>query len=150
MITDRNTSFSLTISDAEKASNSYLISLLAAFVGPPFPIVNLIACIIFYFGNLKSSYYVRFHCTQAILNQLILFFCNSVLLFWTLRIFFSDVYATKTYFIYLLVVIFINFFEFITTIFLAIKVRKGFHVKLFILGDITQIMLGPEPKIKKT
>ncbi len=150
MITDQNTSFSLTISDAEKASNSYLIALLAAFVGPPFPIVNLMACIIFYFGNRKSSYYVRFHCTQALLNQLVLFLCNSILLFWTLRIFFSDLYLNKNYFIYLLLVILINFFEFIATIFLAIKVRKGKHVKLFILGDITQIMLGPEPKIKKT
>lgn len=146
MITDRNTSSKLTIPDAEKASTSYLISLLAIFVGPPFPIVNLIACIIFYFGNQKSSYYVRFHCTQALLNQLLIFCINAILLFWSLKIIFSNLYFNDYYITYLVTAILINFIEFIVTIILAINVRKGKHVKLFIFGYITEMLLGPETK----
>ena len=39
--------------EAEAASNSYLMSLIAIIVGLPLPIVNLIATFIFYLGNRK-------------------------------------------------------------------------------------------------
>jgi len=40
--------------EREYASNSYLMSLFALFVGLPLPIFNLIATIIFYLGNRKT------------------------------------------------------------------------------------------------
>ena len=52
-------------SETEIASNSYLMSLIAIIVGLPLPIVNLIATFIFYLSNRKSTYFVRWHCTQA-------------------------------------------------------------------------------------
>ena len=39
--------------EAEKASNSYLMSLIAVIAGLPLPIINLIATVIFYLGNRK-------------------------------------------------------------------------------------------------
>ncbi|MDP1993761.1 MAG: hypothetical protein Q8K40_00805, partial [Ignavibacteria bacterium] len=49
--------------EAEKASNSYLMSMVALIAGLPLPIINLIATVIFYVGNRKGSYFVRWHCT---------------------------------------------------------------------------------------
>ena len=37
--------------EAEKASNSYLMSFIALIAGLPLPIINLIATLIFYMGN---------------------------------------------------------------------------------------------------
>ena len=43
--------------EMEAASNSYLMSLLAAMAGLPFPIINLLATVIFYLANLDPSAY---------------------------------------------------------------------------------------------
>lgn len=45
--------------EAESTSSSYLMSLLAIIVGLPLPIVNLLATLIFYLENRKSTYFVR-------------------------------------------------------------------------------------------
>ena len=45
--------------ELEKASNSYVMSLIAIMGGLPLPIINLIATFIFYIGNLKGTYFVR-------------------------------------------------------------------------------------------
>ena len=41
--------------EAEKASNSYLMSLIAIIAGLPLPIVNLIATLVFFIGNRKEK-----------------------------------------------------------------------------------------------
>ena len=72
--------------EAEKASNSYLMSLIALIGGLPFPIINLFATFIFYLGNRKGTYFVRWHCTQALLSQFSLLFINSYGFWWTVSI----------------------------------------------------------------
>ena len=59
--------------ELEAASNSYLMSLVAIIVGVPLPIINLFATLIFYLGNRRSAYFIRWHCTQALLSQASLF-----------------------------------------------------------------------------
>jgi hypothetical protein len=76
--------------ESEKASNSYLMSLIAVMVGLPLPIINLIATFIFYLGNRKGTYFVRWHCTQALLSQFSLLFINSFGFWWTVSIFFTE------------------------------------------------------------
>src|SRR4249920_3463609 len=97
--------------ESEKASNSYLMSLLAIMVGMPLPIVNLIATIIFYLGNRKNSYFVRWHCTQALLSQLMVLVMNSVGLSWTLRIIFTDLMVSDAYIGYIITVVLFNITE---------------------------------------
>ena len=76
--------------EAEKASNSYLMSLIAIIAGLPLPIINLIATIIFYLGNRKGTFFVRWHCTQALLSQLSIFLINSYGFWWTVSIIFTE------------------------------------------------------------
>jgi hypothetical protein len=124
----------------EKASNSYLMSLVAVIAGLPLPIINLLATFFFYLANRKSTYFVRWHCTQALLSQMVLLFANSYSFWWTVSIIFTDEKATNNYFAYLFTVIVFNVLEIISTIYCAMQTRKGKHVEVFFFGNVTNLI----------
>jgi uncharacterized membrane protein len=97
--------------EAEKASNSYLMSLVAVVAGLPLPIINLIATFFFYVANQKSTYFVRWHCMQALFSQLALLTINSFSFWWTVSIIFTDEKVTNQYFAYIFTVIIFNILE---------------------------------------
>jgi uncharacterized membrane protein len=127
-------------SEAEAASNSYLMSLVAIVAGLPLPIINLIASLIFFLGNRRSTHFVRWHCTQALLSQLSVLFINSYGFWWTVSIIFTDETITGNYIAYIIAVIIFNLIEFISTIYTAIKVRKGIHVEWWFYGPLTNLL----------
>ncbi len=126
--------------EAETASNSYLMSLIAIIVGLPLPIINLIATLIFYLSNRKSTYFVRWHCTQALLSQLSMLFINSYGFWWSVSIIFTKETITSNYIAYLIAAIIFNLTELIVTIYTAIKTRKGIHVEWWFYGTLTNII----------
>ncbi len=126
--------------EAEKASNSYLMSLIAIIAGLPFPILNLIASFIFYLGNRKGTYFVRWHCTQALLGQVSLLIMNSFSFWWTISILFDDEHISNKYIAYMLTVFLFNFVEFIGTIYSAVKTRRGEHVDWWLYGNLTSFI----------
>ena len=130
--------------EAEKASNSYLMSLVALIVGVPLPIVNLLATLLFYWGNRKSSYFVRWHCTQALLSQFSVLVVNSIGFWWTMSILFTEENVSNTYFAYLLIAILFNSTELITTIYSAVQTRKGIHVEWLFFGTLTHLICKPD------
>jgi len=125
--------------EAEKASNSYLMSLVALVAGLPFPIINLFATFAFYLANRKGTYFVRWHCTQALFSQLSILALNSVCFWWTVSIVFGEDTVTNQYFAYLFTVIIVNLVEFASTIYSAIQVRKGIHVELWLFGGLANL-----------
>ncbi|MBI3235189.1 MAG: DUF4870 domain-containing protein [Bacteroidetes bacterium] len=129
--------------EAEKASNSYLMSLIALVVGLPLPIINLIATLIFYLGNRKGTYFVRWHCTQALLSQLSMLFANSYGFWWTISIIFDSETVTSNYIAYIITIIIFNAVEFIATIYTAISTRKGNHVEWWFYGSLTNLICRP-------
>jgi uncharacterized Tic20 family protein len=126
--------------EAEKASNSYLMSLVAIIAGLPLPIINLIATLIFYLGNRKSSYFVRWHCTQALLSQLSMLFINSYGFWWTVSILFTEEKVTNNFIAYLIAAFIFNLAEFIATIYTAIQTRKGIHVEWWFYSNLTHLV----------
>ena len=129
--------------ESEKASNSYLMSLIAVMVGLPLPIINLIATFIFYLGNRKGTYFVRWHCTQALLSQFSLLFINSFGFWWTVSIFFTEEQISNRYIAYMFAVILFNLTELIATIYTAIQTRKGKHIEWWLYADITSLLCKP-------
>lgn len=127
--------------ESEKASNSYLMSLIAVIVGLPLPIINLIATFIFYLGNRKSTYFVRWHCLQALLSQVTVVIANSAAVYWTLHIVFGKGVLTDNYIGYLITVILLNIIEFIMTIYAAVMTRRGLHVEWWFWGPIANILM---------
>lgn len=129
--------------EAEAASSSYLMSLIAIVVGLPLPIVNLIATLIFFLSNRKSTYFVRWHCTQALLSQLSMLFINSYAFWWTISIIFTDESITSNYIACIITALIFNLTEFIATIYTAIQTRKGKHVEWWFYGELTNILCNP-------
>lgn len=133
-----------TESEAEKASNSYLMSLIAIMVGFPLPIINLMATLFFYIANRKSTYFVRWHCIQALLSQLSLFVINTIGFWWTVSVLIrEDQHVSNPYLAYIITVFVVNVFELAITISAAIKTRKGHHVSWWFYGSLTQMMCKP-------
>jgi uncharacterized membrane protein len=130
--------------EAEKASNSYLMSLIAIMAGFPLPIINLLATLGFYIGNRKSTYFVRWHCMQALLSQLTLLLVNSYGFWWTVYILFGDAPITNDYLAYIISVFIFNLLELFATIYSAIQVRKGKHVSWLFFGSLTDILCKPK------
>ena len=135
--------FSPSEHEAEKASNSYLMSLIAFIAGLPLPIINLIATLIFFLGNRKGTYFVRWHCTQALLSQFSVLIMNSAAFWWTVSIIFGDEIITVKFISYIMTVVLFNATEFIATIYTAIKTRKGIHVEWWFYGGLTNLICKP-------
>lgn len=148
MISNTNFYYKPNDSELERASNSYLMSLVAVIGGLPLPILNLLASIFFYLGNRKSTPFVKWHCIQNLLSQFGLFFLNSIGFWWTVSIIFDDEKATNLYFGYMITLIIFNLVEFISTIILASRTRKGIHAQLFFFSDLTNIFVKKDENYK--
>ncbi len=129
--------------EAEKASNSYLMSLIAIIAGLPLPIINLLATLIFYLSNRKATYFVRWHCTQALISQIPLLMMNSFGFWWTVSILFADEKISSNYIAYIFTIILVNIFEFIATIYTAVKTRNGHHIQWWFYGPLTNLICKP-------
>ncbi len=129
--------------EAERASNSYLMSLIAIIAGLPLPIVNLLATFIFYMGNRKGTYFVRWHCTQALVSQFSLLLTNSFGFWWTIHIILGDDKISTNYIAYIMTIFIFNVIEFIGTIYTAIIVRKGRHIEWWFYGPLTNLICKP-------
>ncbi len=130
--------------NAEKASNSYLMSLVAIMAGVGLPLFNLIATFIFYMANRKEALFVRWHATQALFSQFLLLIFNAPAFAWLMTIIFGNNEFNNNFFAYIIVVILINLVEFIATIYTAIQTRKGIHVEWIIIGPLTNSLVKPK------
>jgi hypothetical protein len=130
--------------EAEKASNSYLMSVIAIMVGLPLPIINLIATLFFFLGNRKGSLFIKWHCTQALLSQALIVIMNSVGFSWTMTILFGDNEVTNLYLGYIITIFLFNLFEFIVTVRAAVVIRKGKHLNFWLFGPITDLIYNIE------
>ncbi len=128
--------------ESEKASNGYLMALVAVMLGTPLPIVNLIATLIFFLANRKAAYFVRWHCIQALLAQAFLFLVNAAGFSWTFSIVFGSNRVTSAYVAYVLTAILVNLAELAAVIYAAIVTRKGRHVKWWFFGSLTDSICG--------
>ncbi|MBP6184741.1 MAG: DUF4870 domain-containing protein [Saprospiraceae bacterium] len=125
--------------EAEKASNGYLMSLIAVMAGLPLPILNLLATFIFYLHQRKGTAFVQWHARQALFSQVALICINSPGFYWTMSILFGKTEISNAYIAYMLLIILINLSEFIATIYTMIQVRQGRHVSWWLFGDLAAL-----------
>jgi hypothetical protein len=129
--------------ESEKASNSYLMSLIAIMLGLPLPVINLIATAMFFAGNRKGTYFVRWHCMQALLAQAVTLGMNAAGIYWTLAIIFGDPTITNRYVAYIVTVVLFNLLEFAATVYAAVRTRKGMHVEWWLFGPLANALIRP-------
>jgi uncharacterized Tic20 family protein len=126
--------------ERERASNIYLMSIVVVIIGLPLPILNLIATVIVFFSNRNSTFFVKWHSTQALLSQIFLMVINSIGLSWTLSAIFGSQQADNNYIAYILTLVLFNIIEFIGTLAAAISVRKGKHISFWFFGPLTNLI----------
>lgn len=139
--TNTNTAYIPDEHESEKASNSYLMSLIAGIAGLPLPIINLVATLFFLLGNRKASYFVRWHCNQALFSQLSLLVVNTWGFWWTMKLIFGSENISNSYIAYIILVLIVNVIEAIATVYAAVQTRKGIHVRFELFGDITDLVV---------
>ncbi|MBI4428650.1 MAG: DUF4870 domain-containing protein [Ignavibacteriales bacterium] len=127
--------------ESEKASNSYLMAVVVIMFGLPLPIVNLIASVIFYVANRKAGHFVRWHCTQNLVAQVLTFFANAAGVYWTAGVVFGEREVTNTYIAYIMTLLLFNILEFIAAIYAAVRTRKGKHVSWWFFGPLTEVLV---------
>lgn len=127
--------------ESEKASNSYLMSVIAVMAGLPFPVINLVATGFFFFANRRGRFFVRWHCTQALISQAAMLSMNAPGVYWTLTIIFGSATVSNPYLSYIITIIIFNLLEFIATMYAAIETRKGRHVEWWVFGPLTNALV---------
>lgn len=132
-------------SEMEKASTSYLMSVIFITFSLPLPIINLIATIVFSIANRKATDFVKWHCTQALLSQFSLFIINTAAFVWTILLLCRVFSVSNAYLAYLITIILFNIWEFLATVVAAIKTRKGVHHRWFFYSDLTDTLIQPKP-----
>ncbi len=127
--------------DAEQASNVYIMSLITFAAGLPLPIINVISTIIFFIGSRRESAFVRWHCMQALLTELITLPLNSIAFWWTVNLVLFEAQITNSYLVYVFLVILLNIVELVAAISAAIRVRKHHDVRWILVSDIADMLV---------
>ncbi len=129
----------LSKKEKEDAMGAYLMMFASIGAGLPFPIINLIAAVIYYFVNRKKSRFVKFHSFQSLISQFPTTILNAITLSWTIRNFVTDSDFDQTFFGFLTAVIVTNIAYFVFSIIGAVKAKKGQMYYLFFFGRLSYI-----------
>jgi len=162
-MTEKATTLQLHPHELEQASNGYLMAIVSVIAGLPLPVINVIASTGYYLGHTKSSYFVRWHCIQAILAQAIMIPFNSFAFGWAIALITSNtpvsfinlqggytqtpdsfIYNPKYFILYTSVILLLNVAEFFTVIITAGEVRKGKNVRWFLIANFTDKLTSKE------
>jgi uncharacterized membrane protein len=126
------------ISEREKedAMGAYLMMFAAWGAGLPFPLINLIAAIIYFFINKKSSKFVAFHSYQSLLTQIPISLLNAGVIAWIIAIITPYAEDDVPFYAYLVFVIVWNLLYMIFSIIACVKARKGHYYYFWVFGRI--------------
>ncbi|MBI2967032.1 MAG: DUF4870 domain-containing protein [Bacteroidetes bacterium] len=127
----------IPIREREDAMGAYLMMFAAIGAGLPLPVINLIASIVYYFINRSHSRFVHFHSLQAMLSQMPTSIMNIILVFWSVRIFFTDATVNDYYVGYIWLTVIANILYFVYGIISAVKARRGRMYYLMFFGKIS-------------
>ena len=101
--------------EKERASNCYVMSLVAVMVGLPMP-MNAI---------------------QALVSQVPLFIMNNILFWWTVRVLFCYTDLSSAFIAYFITVNLYNVYDFVETVRSAVHTRKGKTHRWYLYSTIT-------------
>jgi len=124
----------ISMREKEDAMGAYLMMFAAWGAGLPFPLINLIAAIIYFFINKKSSKFVAFHSYQSLLTQIPISIFNSCVIFWVILILSPYAEDTTPFYVYVVFVVLWNLIYMVISIIACIKARKGQYYYFWVFG----------------
>lgn len=126
----------VSIREREDGMGAYLMMFAALAAGLPFPALNLIAAVIYYYVNRKKGRFVHFHLLQSLYSQIPTTLLNMGLIYWVVRIVYGDYELSDNFWGYLAVDLLANLVYIILSIYAAMKARKGEFYYFFFFGKI--------------
>ncbi len=111
--------------ERDDAMAAYLMMFASWAIGLPFPLINLIASLVYYFVNKKTSRFVAFHAYQALIVHVPIVCVNAGLIVWIIVIAVSDLHFAGPFLAYLLFLIALNIVYIVYSIIALIQARKG-------------------------
>ena len=115
------------ISSTEKddAMGAYLMMFAAWAIGLPLPILNLIAAVIYFYVNKKTSRFVAFHALQSLISQIPVTLLNVALIVWLFRILITGLPFTSGFYVLLGIMACSNILYVIFSIAALVRAKKG-------------------------
>ncbi len=126
----------ISVREREDAMGAYLMMFAALAIGLPFPSLNLIAAVIYYFVNRKKGRFVHFHTLQSLYSQIPTSLLNIGLVAWFIRMIVEDDFTfSDNFLVYILLVATVNVAYLIFSIIAAVKARKGQFYYFMVVGE---------------
>ena len=127
----------ISIREKEDAMGAYLMMFAAWGAGLPFPLINLIAAVIYFFVNKKQSKFVAFHSYQSLLTQIPISIFNAGVIAWGVLILTTRAEDTAPFYVYAVFVVLWNLFYMVFSIIACVKARKGQYYYFWVFGRIS-------------
>jgi uncharacterized Tic20 family protein len=115
----------VTTRERDDAMGAYLMMFASWAIGLPFPLINLVASLVYYFVNKKTSRFVAFHAYQALVIHVPIVCINAGLIVWIIVIAASDFRFAGTFLAYFLFLAAVNIIYIVYSIIALIQARKG-------------------------
>ncbi len=123
--------------DREDAMGAYLMMFAAWGAGLPLPLLNLLAAIIYFFTNKKTSRFVSFHAYQSLLTQIPISILNAGAVAWVLRNLYKDHEFSDYFWTYLIFIGLWNLIYMVFSIIACVQARKGRFYYFWVFGRIS-------------
>ena len=122
--------------EREDAMGAYLMMFAAWGAGLPLPLLNLVAAIIYFFINKKTSRFVSFHAYQSLLTQIPISILNAGAIAWVLTNLHKDYEFSDFFWSYLIFVVLWNLIYMVFSIIACIRARRGRFYYFWVFGRI--------------
>jgi Zn-dependent protease with chaperone function len=127
----------VTEREREAASHAWVMSLMTVMIGLPFPILNLVSCLLFYILLPNKTRFIRFHALQAVTSQSLIIIINSVGLSWAVSIFFGKNLVTDEFVAYIIAAVIFNITDYIYNILAVLKAKRGELYRFTFFGTLS-------------
>lgn len=126
----------LSVREKEDAMGAYLMMFATVAIGIPFPLLNLIAAIIYLYINKNKGRFVHFHSLQSLYSQIPVTLLNAGLVVWFLICLIPDVTFTNEFIAYAIMTGTADIIYLVFSLIAASKARKGIFYYFVFFGKL--------------
>lgn len=136
----------------EDAMGGYLMMFAAWGIGLPLPFVGLIASMVYYFINKKSSRFVAFHTWQSLLFHAFVSVLNAAVVIWGVVALMSDkISLGAAFYVFLIFVVIWNLIYMVLSIIACVKANKGQFYYFLLFGRMAfNKFYGPKAQARQS
>lgn len=127
----------ITEREKDDAMGAYLMMFASLAIGLPIPLLNLIASVIYFLVNRKTSSFVAFHALQALLTHIPVVLLNAGVVAWIIANLATHAASWAWFFWYLFFTILVNLTYIVWSIIALINASKGRFFYMPVFGRIS-------------